>query len=95
MLGWHSGRVLQVLPIATGVDDMVFDPGSQRIYVACGEGFVNIYKEATPDRYDSLGKIPTGPLGKTGLLIPSMHRYFVAVPPHGKTAAVVLVYDIQ
>ena len=90
-----SGKVLQVLPIATGVDDMTYDPASKRIYVACGEGFVNVYREETPDRYESLGTIPTGPLGKTGLLVPSMHQYFVAVPPHGKTAAVILVYAVQ
>ena len=90
-----TGKVLQVLPIATGVDDMVYDPASKRIYVACGEGFVNVYEETDPDHYQSLGKIATGPLGKTGLLIPSMQRYFVAVPPHGKTPAVVLVYAVE
>ena len=90
-----TGKVLQVLPIATGVDDMVYDPATKRIYVACGEGFVNVYEEHTPDSYLSLGKIATGPLGKTGLLVPELHRYFVAVPPHGKTPAVVLAYDVQ
>lgn len=90
-----TGKVLQVLPIATGVDDMVYDSTSKRIYVACGEGFVNVYEEKSPDTFKSLGKIATGPLGKTGLLIPSLQRYFVAVPPHGKTSAVVLVYAVQ
>jgi len=90
-----TGKVLQVLPIATGVDDMVYDPASKRIYVACGEGFVNVYGEKTPDSYVALGKIATGPLGKTGLLIPELHRYYVAVPPHGNTSAVVLAYAVQ
>lgn len=90
-----SGNVLEVLPIATGVDDMVYDPASKRIYVACGEGFVNVYEETDPDHYRSLGEIATGPLGKTGLLVPALHRYFVAVPPHGRTSAVVLVYAVQ
>lgn len=91
----ESGNVLQVLPIATGVDDMVYDPASKRIYVACGEGFVNVYEETDPDHYRSLGEIATGPLGKTGLLIPELHRYLVAVPPHGTTPAVVLVYAVE
>jgi DNA-binding beta-propeller fold protein YncE len=89
-----SGKVLQVLPIATGVDDLVYDAASKRIYVACGEGYVNIYEEKDPDHFQSLAKIATGPLGKTGLLIPELHRYYVAVPPHGKTPAVVLVYQV-
>lgn len=90
-----SGQVLQVLPIASGVDDMVYDPAAKRIYVACGEGFINVYQQADPDKYRSIGKVATGPLGKTGLLVPELHRYFVAVPPHGNTPAVVLVYAVE
>jgi DNA-binding beta-propeller fold protein YncE len=90
-----NGKVLQTLPIATGVDDLVFDPAGQRIYIACGEGFINIYHETDPDHYESIGKIPTGPLGKTGLLVPELKKYFVAVPPHGAAAAEVLVFAVQ
>jgi DNA-binding beta-propeller fold protein YncE len=95
VLDSDTGKFLQNLPISTGVDDMTFDPASQRVYVATGEGFVNIYKEVDPDHYKEFGKIATGPMGKTGLLVPSMNEYFVAVPPHGKTCAEVLVYKVQ
>ena len=91
----ENGKVLQTLPISTGVDDLVYDPTSQRIYVACGEGFVNIYHEIDADHYQSIGKIPTGPLGKTGLLVPELKEYFVAVPPHGAASAEVLVFGVQ
>src|SRR5258708_5739834 len=90
-----TGKVLQNLPISTGVDDMVFDPASQRIYVAAGEGFVNVFKEIDADHYQAIGKIPTGPLGKTGLLVPELKEYFVAVPPHGTTCAEVLVFAVK
>jgi DNA-binding beta-propeller fold protein YncE len=56
-----TGKVLQDLPISTGVDDMVFDPASQRIYVAAGEGFINVFKEIDADHYQAIGRIPTGP----------------------------------
>lgn len=95
VLNSDTGKVLQGLPIGTGVDDMVYDPASQRIYVACGEGFVNVYKQIDADHYQSIGKIPSGPLGKTGLLVPELKKYFVAVPPHGATPAEVLVYEVQ
>ena len=95
VLDSDTGRVLESLPISTGVDDMVFDPASQRIYVAAGEGFVNVYKETDADHYQAIGKIPTGPLGKTGLLVPQLKEYFVAVPPHGKTSAEVLVFAVK
>ena len=95
VLDSDSGRVLQNLPISKGVDDMVFDPASQRIYVAAGEGFVNVFKEIDADHYQAIGKIPTGPLGKTGLLVPQLNEYFVAVPPHGTTCAEVLVFAVK
>ena len=95
VLDSDTGKVLQNLPISTGVDDMVFDAASQRVYVATGEGFVNVYREIDPDHYKAIGKIPTGPLGKTGLLVPALNEYFVAVPPHGATCAEVLVFAVQ
>jgi DNA-binding beta-propeller fold protein YncE len=95
VLDTDTGKVLQNLPISTGVDDMVFDPTSKRVYVATGEGFVNVFKEIDADHYEAIGKIPTGPLGKTGLLVPTLSEYFVAVPPHGATCAEVLVFAVQ
>jgi DNA-binding beta-propeller fold protein YncE len=95
VLDSDTGKVLQNFPISTGVDDMVFDPASQRVYVAAGEGFVNVFKEIDADHFQAIGKIPTGPLGKTGLLVPALKEYFVAVPPHGATCAEVLVFAVQ
>jgi DNA-binding beta-propeller fold protein YncE len=95
VLDSDTGKVLQNLPIGTGVDDLTFDPASQRVYVAAGDGFVNIYKEIDAEHYKEIGKVPTGPLGKTGLLVPSLNEYFVAVPPHGSTCAEVLVFAVQ
>jgi len=95
VLDSDTGKVLANYPISNGVDDMTFDPASQRIYVAAGEGFVNVYHEKDPDNYEEIGKIPSGPLGKTGLLVPELKEYFVAVPPHGPTCAEVLVFAVQ
>ena len=95
ILDSDTGKVLQNLPISTGVDDLLFDPASRRIYVAAGEGVVNVYEETDADHYKEIGKIPTGPLGKTGLLVPALKEYFVAVPPHGSACAEVLVFAVQ
>src|ERR1700730_17350804 len=51
VLDSDTGKVLQNFPISTGVDDMVFDPASKRVYVATGEGFVNVYKEIDADHF--------------------------------------------
>lgn len=92
----RTGKELQALPIGRGVDDLVFDAASKRIYASCGAGAgsVDVYEERTPDRYEHLGSVPSGPGGKTSRLIPQLHRYYVAVPSEGAKPAAVYVYDV-
>jgi hypothetical protein len=85
------------LPITKGVDDAVFDVKTRRIYAACGDGAgsVDVYKEADPDHFQSLGQVASGRLGRTARLVPELNRCFVAVPAHEGTPAEVLVYQVQ
>jgi DNA-binding beta-propeller fold protein YncE len=89
-----SGKELQALPITKGVDDVVYDPESKRIYAAC-DGAVDVYQQSDPDHYTALGKVETGPAAKTARLVPELHRYFVAAPQHGSAPAAILVYEVQ
>jgi DNA-binding beta-propeller fold protein YncE len=89
-----SGKELAGLPIAKGVDDLVFDKDSKRIYAAA-DGFVDVYQEENPDNYKLLAKVPSGPSGRTARLVPELKRYFVAVPQHDTTPSEILVYEVQ
>ena len=92
----QTGKELQALPVGKGVDDLMFDPASKRLYATSGgTGAVDVYKETDPDHYQSLGNIPSGPGAKTGLLVPQLARLFVAVPPKGTTPGEVYVYEVQ
>jgi DNA-binding beta-propeller fold protein YncE len=92
----QTGKELQALPVGRGVDDLMFDPASKRIYATSGgTGAVNVYKETDPDHYQSLGNIPSGPGAKTGLLVPQLARLFVPVPPKGTAPGEVYVYQVQ
>ena len=76
------------------MDDLVFDPPSKRLYAACGDsGTVDAFEQTDPDHYKSIGKVPSGPLGKTGRLVPELNRYFVPVPKSGTKNAKVMVYQ--
>jgi hypothetical protein len=89
-----SGKELNSLPIAKGVDDLAFDNNSKRIYAAA-DGFVDVYQEESPDSYKLLAKVPSGPAGRTARLVPELKRYFVAVPQHDTTPSEVLVYEVR
>lgn len=91
-----TGKELQAISIGQGLDDLVFAAASKRLYAACGgSGTVDVYQEADPDHYRSLGKVPSGPLARNGLLIPALNEYFAAVPAHTDKSAEVLVYKVQ
>jgi hypothetical protein len=91
------GKELTSLSLTTGVDDMIFDAATNRIYAACGgdHGVIEVYDEAADTHVTQIAKIPSGPMGKTALLSKTLNRYFVAVPRHDGTDASILVYDIH
>lgn len=92
VLDSNSGKELQALPIASGIDDLIYDPGSRRIYAAAN-GEVNVYEQKDLDHYVDLGSVHTGINGKTAKFVPQLNRLFVAVPQHGKQPASILVYQ--
>jgi DNA-binding beta-propeller fold protein YncE len=93
VLDTQSGQEVTVLPITKGVDDIIYDPASKRIYAAC-DGNVDVYEQTDPDHYKQLAQIPTGPMARTARLVPELKRYFVAVPQHGTDPAKILIFDV-
>lgn len=89
-----SGKELSALPITKGVDDVVYDADTRRVY-ASADGNVDVYEQTDPNSYKLLARVPTGPLGRTALLVPQLKRYFVAVPQHGTTSAEVLAFEVH
>ena len=89
-----SGQELAALPITKGVDDLIFDADSRRLY-ASADGSVDVYEQTDADHSKLLARVPTGPLGRTSLLVPAVKRYFVAVPQHGSESAGILVFEVH
>jgi DNA-binding beta-propeller fold protein YncE len=93
VLDTNTGKEVTAFPITKGVDDIVFDSQSKRLYAAC-DGNVDVYQQSSPDSYKLLAKVPTGPAGRTARLVPELKRYFVAVPQHGTTNAQILIFEV-
>jgi DNA-binding beta-propeller fold protein YncE len=91
-----TGKELTSLAIGKGVDDLAFDAASKRLYAPCGgDGLIYVYQQGARDQYTLLGKVPSGPGGKNGLLAESLRRYFIIVPPQGSTPGAIYAYSIQ
>jgi DNA-binding beta-propeller fold protein YncE len=93
VLDSESGKVVSDYPAAAMVDDMAFDSGSKRIYFA-GTEFLDVFHQQDADHYDHIGHIPTSFRAKTGVLVPELNRYYLAVPHHEKQIAELRVYEV-
>ncbi len=92
----ETGKELQPLAIGKGVDDLVFDPATRRLYAPCGaDGATWVYAQQDPDRYTLLGNVSSGQGGKNGLLAGSLRRYYVIVPPGSSGPGTVDVFSIK
>ena len=90
-----SGKVVARLPIGKDTDDVFFDAERKRIYVICGEGKVNVFRQSTPDRYVIVETLDTAPRARTGIFVPEEEKLYVAAPAAGATPARILVYRVR
>jgi DNA-binding beta-propeller fold protein YncE len=93
VLDTESGKVVSSLPAPAMVDDMAYDSATKRIYYA-GTLFVDVFQQRDADHYDRVGHVPGAFRAKTGILVPELNRYYLAVPHHEKQSAEVRVYKV-
>jgi DNA-binding beta-propeller fold protein YncE len=93
ILDSNTGKELQALPIAAGIDDLIYDPIARRIYAAAN-GEIDVYEQKDLDHYSRLGSVSTSVNAKTAKLVPQLDMLFVAAPKHGDQPASVLVYRV-
>ena len=93
VLDSQSGKPVVDLPIAGDTDDLFYDARRKRIYVSCGEGFVDVFTQTDADHYAVLEKIPTSPGARTSFFSPDLDLFALAVPHQGKQGAEVRVYQ--
>lgn len=94
VLNSDTGKVVVELPSVGMVDDAAYDAKYKRIYLA-GNGYLDVFQQQDADHYSLLAKVPGGFRAKTGILVPELNRYYLAVPHHEGKDAEVRVYDIE
>jgi DNA-binding beta-propeller fold protein YncE len=72
-----NGSVREALDTCGDADDVFFDARRERLYVSCGEGFVDVFAEST-DKYRLIARVATASGARTSLFVPEMDRLFVA-----------------
>jgi sugar lactone lactonase YvrE len=72
-------------------DDVFVDAKRRRVYVSCGEGFLDVF-EPDAGTFRRLAHIPTVPGARTALFVPELDRLFLAVRARDQEPAAIWVY---
>jgi DNA-binding beta-propeller fold protein YncE len=81
-----SGKVINAVDIASGVDQVAFDPTSQRAYAASSKGEISVVQDEAAGA-KSLGNVKSNPGAKTIACDPATHAVWIAYG-EGKTSYV-------
>jgi DNA-binding beta-propeller fold protein YncE len=91
-----TGAVVGTQPAPLRADEVQYDEATHRLYVPGGEGYLEIYDTSDANHLKVVEKVTTAAGAKTALLIPKMHRLFLAVSPGDtKAMAKVLTYEVH
>jgi len=85
-----TGRMLAGTDVCADSDDVFVDPVRRRLYVICGEGFVDTF-DTSGEEYTRVGRLQTSGGSRTGLYIPEIDRLLVAIRASGKGPASVWI----
>ena len=74
----EGGKVMATVPICSGVDATVFDPGPSLVFNSCGDGALTVVRQDSSDRYSVADTLQTPPGSRTMALNPATHELYVA-----------------
>lgn len=86
-----DGSRISTVPTCGDVDDLFLDPKRDRIYVSCGDGFVDVLA-VDGDGYRKIDRIRTAAGARTSLFVPELDRLLVAAPARHNDKAAILMF---
>src|SRR6266542_128299 len=87
------GTVVTDLAISGDTDDMFYDAKLKRLYISCGEGFVDVIDQRDANSYQLRERIPTRAGARTSFFSAEMNELFLAVPQRGNQDAEIRVFQ--
>jgi hypothetical protein len=95
----NSGHMIAALPSVQDSDDLYYDAGRKRVYMAGGEGFIYAFQQTDADHYQFLVKVPSALGARTagyfGKGKKGFDRFFLAVPARADRGPEIWIYTVQ
>jgi YVTN family beta-propeller protein len=85
-----NGRNLTGTDVCADSDDVFADPMRHRLYVICGEGYVDTF-DTSGEEYTRVGRLQTSSGSRTGLFVAELDRLLVAIRASGKESAAIWI----
>jgi hypothetical protein len=83
-----DGAMLASADVCGDADNLFVDPKRNRVYVSCGEGFLDVF-DADGIAFKRIAHIPTVSGARTSLFVPDLDRLLLAVRAQaGETASI-------
>lgn len=90
-----TGRPIASVPIEKDTDDLFFDAAGKRVYVSCGEGFVDVIEQRDADHYVAWERIPTLARTRTSAWDGALQTLCLCAPQQDNRPAEILVYRAE
>ena len=79
VLSIRQGAAVASVEACGDADDIFVDTRRHRVYVSCGEGFLDVF-DTQSDGYRRIAHMPTASGARTSFFIPELDRLLLAVP---------------
>jgi YVTN family beta-propeller protein len=86
-----DGSIIAQTDTCRDADDVFLDAKRSRIYISCGEGFIDVF-EPRDRGYEKVAHIPTVAGARTSLFSPELDRLFLAVRATAGEPAAIWVF---
>jgi YVTN family beta-propeller protein len=95
VLDSETGKIIVTLDTDSDTDDIFYDNVSKLIYMSCGSGNIDVFKQGDPDKYTVMSKVETSAGARTSLFVPELNQLFVAAPARSGKEAQIMIYEIK
>lgn len=87
-----DGKSVGAVHTCGDIDDLFVDAKRKRIYVSCGQGYIDVLEVNNNAAYQRISRIPTVSGARTSLFIPDMDRLILAVRESFAGPAAIWIY---
>jgi hypothetical protein len=90
-----TGKPTAKVDISSDADDLFYDPVNKRIYVSCGEGFIDVIEQRDADHYEMIERIPTVAGARTSTFAGKLNTFYLGVPRRGEQPPELRIFKVE